>query len=168
MTSSQIKASAFLMAVVLLHVAAKAQSGGSSGQTQTPEAWEHGGYLIHQSMEIGYRVSDVTGSVPMYNTLVDLRSGPRFLEQSLSMQSQNHDGLLFDNLFIDSFGWGGDPNNALHARFNKNKWYDFNGQFRRDQTDFDYNLLANPLNPPTSTPSIRVTFLRTVFIRGGA
>src|SRR5215471_13777545 len=78
--------------------------------------------------------------------------------QTLSMQSQNHDGLLFDNLFIDSFGWGGDPNNALHARFNKNKWYDFNGQFRRDQTDFDYNLLANPLNPPTSTPSIPVTF----------
>jgi hypothetical protein len=109
-------------------------------------------------MEIGYRVSDVIGSVPMYDTLVDLRSGPRFLEQSLSMQSQNHDGLLFDDLSIDSFGWGGDPNNALHARVDKNKWYDFRGAFRRDQMDFDYNLLANPLNPPTSTPSVPVTF----------
>jgi len=168
MTISQIKPRVLLIVFLLMQIAANAQSGGSSGQTQTqtqtqsqaqtPEAWEHGGYLIHQSLEIGYRVSDVTGSVPMYNTLVDLRSGPRFLEQTLSMQSQNHDGLLFDNLFIDSFGWGGDPNNALHARFNKNKWYDFNGQFRRDQTDFDYNLLANPLNPPTSTPSIPVTF----------
>jgi hypothetical protein len=54
---------------------------------------ERGGYVIHQSVEIGYRVSDITGSEQMYNTLVDLRTGPRFLEQSLSMQSQNHDSL---------------------------------------------------------------------------
>ena len=39
----------------------------------------------------------------------------------------------------------------------KNHWYDFRANFRRDQTDFDYNLLANPLNPPTSSPSIPVT-----------
>jgi hypothetical protein len=159
MTISWVGARLLLVTVVLLHVAARAQSGGSgNSQDQTPEAWEHGGYLIHQSMEIGYRVSDVTGSEPVYNTLVDLRGGPRLLEQSLSMQSQNHDGLLFDNLFIDSFGWGGDPNNALRARIDKSKWYDFSGAFRRDQTDFDYNLLANPLNPPTSTPSVPVTF----------
>src|SRR4029077_7072892 len=109
-------------------------------------------------MEIGYRVSDITGSEQMYDTLVNLRTGPRFLEQSLSMQSKTHDGLLFDNLFINSFGWGGDPNNGLRARVDKNKWYDFRANFRRDQTDFDYNLLANPLNPPSSSPSIPVAF----------
>src|SRR6201993_2876098 len=160
MIANWLRIQATLMIIVLLNFSASAQTTGSdSGQTQAaPEVVERGGYVIHQSVEIGYRVSDLTGSEQMYNSLVDLRSGPRFLEQSLSMQSQNHDGLLFDNLFIDSFGWGGDPNNALHARFNKNKWYDFNAQFRRDQTDFDYNLLANPLNPPTSTPSIPVTF----------
>ena len=87
-------------------------------------------------MEFGYRVSDITGSVQMYNTLVDLRTGPRFLEQSLSMQSQNHDGLLFDNLFVNSYGWGGDPNNGLRARVEKNSWYDFRANFRRDQTGF--------------------------------
>jgi hypothetical protein len=145
--------------VTLIHLAAAAQSGGSGGgQDQAqPEGWEGVGYVIHQSTEIGYRGSDVIGSQQMYDTLVDLRSGPRFLDQSLSMQSQAHDGLLFDNLFISSFGWGGDPNNALHARIDLNKWYDFRAAFRRDQTDFDYNLLANPLNPPTSSPSIPVT-----------
>ena len=159
MTIGRIGMRLLLVTAVLLHVTARAQNGGSGNSpNQTPEAWEHGGYLIHQSMQIGYRVSDVTGSVQMYDTLVDLRSGPRFLEQSLSMQSQNHDGSLFDDLSIDSFGWGGDPNNALHARVDKNKWYDFRGAFRRDQMDFDYNLLANPLNPPTSTPSVPVTF----------
>ena len=111
---------------------------------------------MHQALEIGYRGSDVTGSQSMYDTLVNLRSGPRFLDQMLSMQSQEHDGLLFDNLLITSFGWGGDPNNALRIRVDKNKWFDFSGSFRRDQTDFDYDLLANPLNPPTSRPNLPV------------
>ena len=146
--------------VLLLNIAATAQTGGSSaGQSQSqPEAWENNGYVIHQSIEIGYRASDITGSEQMYNTLVDLRTGPRLLEQSLSMQSQNHDDLLFDNLFVNSYGWGGDPNNGLRTRIEKNKWYDFRANFRRDQQDFDYNLLANPLNPPTSSPNIPVTF----------
>ena len=113
--------------------------------------------MIHQSMEIGYRVSDVTGSEQMYNSLVNQRSGPRLLEQNLSMQSQTHVGGLFDSLFINSFGWAGDPNNGLSARVDKSKWYDFRASFRRDQTDFDYNLLANPLNPSTSSPTILVT-----------
>ncbi len=145
--------------VLLLNIAATAQTGGSSaGQSQSqPEAWENNGYVIHQSIEIGYRASDITGSEQMYNTLVDLRTGPRLLEQSLSMQSQNHDNLLFDNLFVNSYGWGGDPNNGARTRIEKNKWYDFRANFRRDQQDFDYNLLANPLNPPTSSPYIPVT-----------
>jgi hypothetical protein len=148
-----------LMLIVVIRLSATAQTGGSGpNQSQSqPEGWEGGGYVIHQSIEIGYRGSDVTGSQQMYDTLVDLRSGPRLLDQSLSMQSQAHDGVLFDNLFISSFGWGGDPNNALHARVDLDKWYDFRAAFRRDQTDFDYNLLANPLNPPTSSPSIPVT-----------
>ena len=146
--------------LLLFSFTARAQSAGSSPDQgeSPPEGWEAGGYMIHQSTEIGYRGSDVTGSQQMYNTLVDLRSGPRFLDQTLSMQSQSHDGLLFDNLSISSFGWGGDPNNALHARVDLDKWYDFRAAFRRDQQDFDYNLLANPLNPPTSTPSIPVPF----------
>jgi len=53
---------------------------------------------------------------------------------------------------------GGDPNNGIQARVNEDKWYDFRASFRWDQTDFDYNLLANPLNPPTSSPTIPATF----------
>jgi len=144
--------------VALLSLTARAQNQGSANQNASqPEGWETNGYVVHQSIEVGYRANDVTGSQQMYNTLVNLRTGPRLLDQSLSMQSQNHVGTLFDNLFVNSFGWGGDPNNALRFRMDKNKWYDFRSQFRRDQTDFDYNLLANPLNPPTSSPYIPVT-----------
>ena len=144
--------------VSLTGVAAIAQSQTSNpNQNPEPEGWEGGGYVIHQSVEFGYRATDVTGSGQMYNTLVNLHTGPRLLDQSLSMQSKNHDTPLFDNLFFNSFGWGGDPNNAMRFRIDKNKWYDFRYAFRRDQTDFDYNLLANPLNPPTSSPNIPVT-----------
>jgi len=120
------------------------------------EGWESGGYKIHQSIEVGYRVNETTGSAEMYDTLLNLHSGPRLLDQSLSMQSTTHESLLFDNFFVNSFGWGGDPNNALRLRMEKNKWFDFRASFRRDQNFFDYNLLANPLNPSTSQPTIQV------------
>ena len=145
-----------MLLIVSALAGAQTPSGGTSGTGQNPEGVTSAGYVIHQSTEIGYRVNEVTGSGTMYDTLVNLQSGPRLLSQTLSMQSQDNSGLLFDNLFIDSFGWGGDPNNALTARVDKNKWYDFRASFRRDQNFFDYNLLANPLNPPTSSPNIPV------------
>jgi hypothetical protein len=160
MLSNRRRIQRLFVIVMFLPIAASAQTaGGNAGPSQPQsEGKESGGYIIHQSMEFGYRVSDVTGSVQMYNTLVDLRTGPRFLEQSLSMQSQNHDSLIFDNLFVNSYGWGGDPNNGMRARIEKFHWYDFRANFRRDQTDFDFDLLANPLNPSTSNPSLPVNF----------
>jgi hypothetical protein len=160
MIASRLRIPLLMLMIVLLNFSVRAQTagGGTSQAPATPEVVERGGYVIHQTVEIGYRVSDITGSELMYNTLVDLRTGPRFLEQSLSMQSQNHDGLFFDNLFVNSYGWGGDPNNGLRMRVDKNKWYDFRANFRRDQQDFNYDLLANPLNPSTSSPNLPVNF----------
>ena len=130
-----------------------AQSPASQNPAE-PDGVTGGGYQIHSSVELGYRSNDVSGSNDMYDTLVNLHAGPRFLDQTLSMQSLDHQGLLFDDLYLNSFGWGGDPNNALRLRAGKNKWYNLQGSFRRDQYFSDYDLLANPLNPPTSTPSI--------------
>ena len=121
-----------------------------------PDGITSGGYQIHSSVELGYRSTDVTGSGDMYDTLVNLQTGPRILDQTLTMQSVDHQGLLFDDLYLNSFGWGGDPNNALRLRADKNKWYNLQSSFRRDQYFSDYDLWANPLNPPTSTPSIPV------------
>ena len=112
------------------------------------------GYTIHSSVDLGYRYSSVDGSGAMYDTLVNQQSGPRILDQMLSMQSKDHQGLLFDDLYLNSVGWGGDPNNFLRMRVDKNKWYNFQANFRRDQNFFDYDLLANPLNPATSSPNV--------------
>ena len=149
--------SAIVVLVLLLPWNLLAQSpSGSNSSSQAAQEVSTGGYKIHQSIEVGYRFSDQTGNEGMYDTLVNLHSGPRILEQTLSMQSETHEAPLFDNLYINSFGWGGDPNNVVRARIDKNKWYDFRGSFRRDQNFFDYDLLANPLNPGSSTPSVPV------------
>ena len=143
-------------ALLLVGLRWSAFAQSSSGQ-DPQEGISSGGYTIHSSTEIGYRFSDRTGNAGMYDTLVDLHQGPRFLEQTLSMQSQTHQGMFFDNLFISSFGWGGEPENALRLRADKDKWYNFQASFRRDHNFFDYNLLANPLNPSSSTPSVPIT-----------
>jgi hypothetical protein len=122
---------------------------------EAPEGIERGGYRIQQSVELGFRVTDLTGSAPMYDTLVNLETGPRILEQSLSMQSLNHDGM-FDSVTASSFGWGGDPSNGARLRAVKYRLLNFTASFRRDQNFFDYDLFANPLNPPTATPVVNV------------
>jgi opacity protein-like surface antigen len=119
---------------------------------------EIGGYEVQQSIELGYRFSDVVGSTEVYNTFINQHQGPRLFEQTLNMRAMSHAGAIFDRLSASSFGWGGDPENAARLSVSKDLWYDFNLSFRRDKNFFDYNLLANPLNPPTSNPNVPVPF----------
>ena len=105
-----------VFAMCVLPWSAFAQQTSTTSETSSKPEVTQVGYVIHQSTELGYRFQSRTGSDAMYETLVDLHQGPRILEQSLSMRSQDNHGLLFDNLSINSFGWGGDPENVLRAR----------------------------------------------------
>jgi hypothetical protein len=118
------------------------------------ENW--GGFEVKQSAEFGGRISDFTGSQAMWDTFVNMGTGPRLLEYTLDMRSPNHTGKLFDDFSFSNFGYGGDPVNVSHLRFTKGALYTFSANFKRDQNIFDYNLFANPLNPPTSVPNIPV------------
>ncbi|CAN5654230.1 hypothetical protein BH10ACI4_BH10ACI4_24070 [soil metagenome] len=119
----------------------------------SPEA-----YTIHQTIDFGGRIVDRSGSGPMWNTLVNESSGPRLFGQNLQMHAKDHSAprLLFDDLNMSSFGFGGDPNNVVMLRLSKGKLYKFSGLFRRDRNYFDYNLLSNPLIPATSNPYLPV------------
>ena len=97
-------------------------------------------------MEFGGRIASANGNVLLYDTLVNLRSGPRLLGQDLSIRPLTRGGGLFDNLYLSSFGFGGDPNDMARLRIEKGKWYNFVGLYRRDENFFDFNLFANPLN----------------------
>ena len=96
-----------VFAMCVLPWSAFAQQTSSTPETSSKPEVVQSGYVIHQSTEFGYRFQNRTGSDAMYETLVDLHQGPRILEQSLSMRSQDNHGLLFDDLSIEQFwmGW---------------------------------------------------------------
>jgi opacity protein-like surface antigen len=154
-------AALLLMSVVLL--------GSVAAQTTGDAAPEKlGNYLATGDFEVGYRFNAESGDqVPcafgtinrssaglcpnesMYDTLVNLHTGGRLLDQTLSLRAPDHNGGIFDDLSISSFGWG-DPNAVARVRASKHKLYDFNATYRQDRNFFDYDLLANPLNPAGS------------------
>jgi hypothetical protein len=123
-----------------------------SGSADTPGI-NSGDYNIHQTIEAGYRGSWINGNQNTYDTFENLGSGLRLFDYSLQMHSLDHKGILFDSLTFSNFGYGGDPNDVTRLRIQKNKWYDFRLLFRRDKNFWDYNLLANPLNPASLNPA---------------
>ncbi len=139
---------AFAGGVALL--ALVAATAAWSQQATEGDGIDSGNYNIKQSVEFGYRFTDFTGSQATYGTFVNLQQGPRLLDLTLEMRSLDHHGLLFDRLYLSNFGYGGDPNNVSRLRIGKNKWYDFNALFRRDENVWDYSLFANPLNPSST------------------
>ncbi len=134
---------------------AQGQSGTPSSPDQTDaEGIDRGGWHIEQALTFGYRFNRTAGNRSFFSDLVNVNQGPRLLDQVLSMHSLAHTGLVFDDLSVTSFGWGGDPVNGARWSVSKGNAYNFTGSWRRDQNYFDYNLLANPLNPsPTGVPA---------------
>src|SRR3984957_20962505 len=150
-------ASASLCCVVLL--AGLLASPASLAQDAAGEnkGTDAGGYNIQQTLEVGYRANWVNGNQDTYDTFINLGSGVRLLDYSVDMPSLDHNGFLFDNLSMSSFGYGGDPNDVTRLRIDKNKWYDFRGLFRRDKNFWNYKLFENPLNPSNITPAVAIT-----------
>lgn len=145
--AAQGTGSAALNAAVPTHEASK----------PAPAKAEHN-YSVHQSFDVGGHIANPYGSGAMYDTMVNMQSGPRILNQTLEVHAL--DGAkfrVFDTLFEDSTGYGGDPNDFSTLRMSKGKLYDFNGMFRRDRQYFDYNLFGNPLIPANDSVTIAGT-----------
>ena len=120
------------------------------------------GYAIHQSVDLGGRMAGISGSGAMYDTLVNMRSGPRVLGETFEMRAlPGKKNTLVDSLSAFGSGFGGDPNSFTRLNFSKGKIYEFSGMFRRDRQYFDYDLLGNPNIPggqsipigPTAAPT---------------
>lgn len=147
----------FLSLLVLF--AALFLSPVSQAQTDSEEnkGIDSGDYNIHQSIEGGYRANWVNGDQATYNTFINLGQGFRLFDYTLDMRSRDHNGPLFDNFSFSNFGYGGDPDTVSRLRVGKNKVYDFRVLFRRSKFNWDWNLLANPLNPASSIPAVPIT-----------
>ena len=130
-------------------------AGVATAVAQNPDAAKgtlKDGYSIQQSWDLGGHIASQSGSGAMYDTLVNMRSGPRILDATLTAHATpKAKHPWFDDLFTANTGYGGDPENFTVLRVSKAKLYEFNGMFRRDRQYFDYNLLDNPLVPPGAT-----------------
>jgi len=120
-----------------------AQAPASNTQPVAPK-----GYSLHETIDLGGHIVNTTGSGAMYNTLVNIQSGPRVLGETFLLHAlPDTKNTLVDSLSAFSNGFGGDPNNFAKLDFSKGKLYDFSGLFRRHRDYFDYNLLGNPNIP---------------------
>ncbi len=120
------------------------------------------GYAVHETVDLGGHMVGLTGAGAMYDTMVNMQSGPRVLGVTYEMHAlPSNKNALFDDLKAFSNGFGGDPNNYAELDASKGKYYEFTGVFRRDRQYFDYDLLGNPNIPsgqsvpigPTAAPT---------------
>ena len=102
------------------------------------------GYSVHESVDLGGHMVGLSGSGAMYDTMVNMHSGPRMLGETFEMRAlPGNKNPMFDSLTAFSNGFGGDPDNYAKLNFYKGKLYEFSGIFRRDRQYFDYDLLGN-------------------------
>ena len=136
--------------VVLLTISGISVAQNPTPGVPAPEAQMSApnGYAMHQTVDLGGRIANTTGSGAMYDTLVNLQSGPRVLGETFELHAlPGKKNSLVDSLIAIGSGFGGDPNNFTRLNFSKGKIYEFSGMFRRDRQYFDYDLLGNPNIP---------------------
>jgi len=120
---------------------------------EAPAPAVQNGYEIHNTADLGGHMVNLVGSGRMYDTLVNIQSGPRVLGQTFTMHAlPGTTHPLLDDLTAFSSGFGGDPENFAKLDFSKGKLYEFSGTFRRDRQYFDYDLLGDPDNSGQTIP----------------
>jgi len=149
---------------VALMAAASGVAWAQADQAPAPAPAVQNGYAVHNTVDLGGHMVGMSGSGAMYDTLVNVHTGPRVLGQTFTMRAlpaTKH--TLFDDLSAYSSGFGGDPNNFAKMDISKGKLYEFSGMFRRDRQYFDYNLLGS-----VNLPTVRVPYVQTTTTGAGA
>src|ERR1035437_6253416 len=95
----------------------------------TPE-----GYSAHHTEDVGGRVANKVGSGAMYDTMVNLQSGPRVSGESMELHKLGtNTHALVEDARITGSGLGGDPSNFAKNPIRPAGLYEFNGIFRRNR-----------------------------------
>ena len=102
-------------------------------QTGNARGDNSGEYNIIQSFELGYRFASVGGDGGMYDSTVNYGNGIRLLSSSLTIQSRDGHGTLFDHLVITTQGLGNDPYQSAILRIEKNRVYRYDLMWRLTQ-----------------------------------
>jgi hypothetical protein len=87
-------------------------------------------YNVVNSFELGYRWNSIGGNQDEYNSQVNYSSGVRLLGSSLSINSKDGHGRLFDQIVLTTQGLGNDPYESAILRVEKNGLYRFDMNWR--------------------------------------
>lgn len=82
-----------------------------------------GNYNIVHSFETGYRFHTVDGNRSKYRSDVNFGNGLRLLGSSLTVNSKDGHGGLFDEIVLTTQGLGNDPYQSANFRVQKNALY---------------------------------------------
>ena len=90
------------------------------------------GYNIVNSFETGYRFLSVSGNLNKYRADENFGNGVRLLDGFFSMNSKNGHGPLFDEFVVTANGLGGDPYESATLRVGKNRLYNYDLSWRKN------------------------------------
>ncbi len=128
---------AVLLATTGAAVAQETTPGATTPAPSTPMSIPNG-YTAHHTVDLGGRMSSTTGSDAMYDTLVNMHSGPRVQGETFEMHAlPGTKHALAEGISAFGTGFGGDPYNSARLNAYKGKIYEFSGLFRRDRHYFD-------------------------------
>jgi len=99
----------------------------------TPRGEDIGGYNVVHSFETGYRFADIGGNRGKYRSDVNFRNGLRLLGSSLSVNSKNGQGGMFDEIILNTLGLGNDPYQFANLRIQKNGLYRYDMLWRLNE-----------------------------------
>src|SRR5262245_56483840 len=88
-------------------------------------------YTVNSSAEVGWRFLSTDGNFNQFRSDLNFDRGIRLMSSDFLMRPTNGGGPLFDSLLVNTFGWGGDPSQFLHALVEKTKVYKFDASYRR-------------------------------------
>jgi hypothetical protein len=104
-----------------------------SGEPVGPSRGDNiGNYNIDNSFETGYRFVTVGENEAKYQSDENFRDGLRLLSSYLNLTSKEGHGLLFDHITLTTQGLGGDPYESALLRVDKNRLYQYNFSWRRN------------------------------------
>jgi hypothetical protein len=145
-------------AIAFLLLISAAAFGQSTSQLPAPPDASMSipsGYSVHEAVDLGGRLNDVVGSGAMYDSMLNIHTGPRVVGETFQMHAlPGAKNTPLDDLTAFGSGFGGDPFSIARLAFSKSKYYEFSAVFRRDRKYFDYDLLGNPNIPSGQTMPI--------------
>ncbi len=118
--------------IMLLACALQAQQvvAPTPAQVGSPRGDNAGNYNVTQSFETGYRWSLVGGDLGEYRSDVNYQNGIRLLGSSLTIDSKDGHGHLFDQILLNTLGLGNDPYQTATLRIQKNGLYRYDMVWR--------------------------------------